>query len=78
MILFLISILQTDAELRTAQGLTAFAWTFMLVSMAAVTVFTIWSFARILSGKDHFDPDGTGPASPPVPGRVDRPDSPDR
>ena len=51
----------------------AFSWVFMLVSMGAVTVLTVWCFARILGGKEHFDPDGTGPESPPVPGRMDRP-----
>lgn len=78
MSLVLMSILQTDAELRTADGLSAFGWTFMLLSMGAVTAFTIWSFARILRGQQHFDPDGTGPAHSPVPGREDRPASPDR
>ena len=40
------------------------AWTFVLGLMS-------WSFARILSGKKHFDPDGIGPAEPPVAGRAD-------
>lgn len=69
--LALIAVLQTQAQLDTAQGLTAFGWTFMLLSMGAVTTFTIWSFARIMRGKAHFDPDGTGPAHSPVPGRED-------
>jgi hypothetical protein len=51
----------------------AFSWVFMLVSMAAVTSLTVWCFSRILRGKEHFDPDGTGPESPPVSGRMDRP-----
>ena len=50
----------------------AFSWVFMLVSMAAVTTLTVWCFSRILRGKRHFDPDGTGPGHPPVRGRVDR------
>ena len=37
--------------------------------MAAVTSLTFWCFWRILSGKEHFDPDGTGPEHSPVPGR---------
>lgn len=51
----------------------AFSWVFMLVSMAAVTALTTWCFARILRGRRHFDPDGTGPDVPPVPGRVEKP-----
>ncbi len=41
----------------------AMSWTFVLGLMG-------WSFARILRSKDHFDPDGTGPEAPPVPGRL--------
>lgn len=52
--------------------MTAFSWIFMLVSMGGVTWLTIWSFLRILRGKAHFDPDGTGPAHAPVQGRADR------
>ena len=40
------------------------AWTFVLGLMS-------WSFSRILRGKEHFDPDGIGPDSPPVAGRAD-------
>jgi len=61
---------QADAAARAAQGLTAFSLTFMLASMGAVTTLTVWCFARILRGKRHFDPDGTGPARPPVQGGV--------
>jgi hypothetical protein len=50
----------------------AFSWIFMLVSLGAVTTLTVWSFSRILRGKRHFDPDGTGPASPPVKGRLEQ------
>jgi hypothetical protein len=63
--------LQTSAELRAAGGLDAFSMLFMLASMGAVTALMVWSFSRILSGKKHFDPDGTGPAHSPVPGEVD-------
>lgn len=59
-------------ETRAARGLDGFALTFMLVSMLAVTSLTVWCFARILRGKEHFDPDGTGPAHAPVQGRVER------
>lgn len=47
------------------------ALAFMLLSMAAVTFLTVWCFMRILGGRKHFDPDGTGPARPPVPGEVE-------
>lgn len=40
------------------------SWTFVLGLMT-------WSFWRILRAKEHFDPDGIGPASPPVAGRAD-------
>lgn len=58
-------------ESRAAGGMDAFSWTFMLVSMACVSALTFWCYSRILSGKEHFDPDGTGPAHSPVPGEVD-------
>ena len=51
----------------------AFSWVFMLVSMGAVTALTAWCFWRILRSHRHFDPDGTGPDVPPVPGRVSEP-----
>lgn len=63
-------LLQSSAEARAAGGLTAFSLTFMLVSMGLVSLLTGWCFARILRGKRHFDPDGTGPAVPPVQGRT--------
>lgn len=47
------------------------AWTFVLGLMS-------WSFAKILRGKDHFDPDGIGPASPPVAGLADPKSGPPR
>lgn len=50
----------------------AFSWIFMLTSMGAVTFLTVWCFARIIRGRAHFDPDGTGPEHPPVPGKVER------
>ena len=47
---------------------------FWLLSWTFVLGLTIWAFARILSkmGRQHHDPDGIGPAVPPVPGKVDR------
>ena len=53
------------------QGIGSGALAFMLVSMGAVTVLAAWCFTRILGGRKHFDPDGTGPARSPVPGQVD-------
>ena len=44
---------------------------FMLLSWAFVLGLVSWSFARILRGQRHFDPDGIGPGSPPVPGAAE-------
>lgn len=44
---------------------------FMLVSWTFVLGLTFWSFARIMKTEKHFDPDGIGPASPPVPGAAE-------
>jgi len=65
-------ILLPQAAASAEEGLTAFSWTFMLVSMGAVTALAAWCFNRILRGRRHFDPDGTGPARSPVPGKIDR------
>ena len=51
--------------------MSAGALIFLLASWIFVLGLTIWSFARILRLQKHFDPDGIGPASPPVPGRAD-------
>ncbi len=67
-----LALLQTSAEARAAGGLGPFAWVFMLVSMGAVTTLTAWCFYRVLSTRDHFDPDGTGPAHAPVPGEIEQ------
>ena len=67
-------LLQSTAESRASGGLTAFSLSFMLISMGLVTLLAGWCFVRILSGKRHFDPDGTGPAHAPVQGEVDRDD----
>jgi hypothetical protein len=52
--------------------MSAGALIFMLVSWTFVLGLTFWSFARILRSQKHFDPDGIGPAQPPVPGRAER------
>ncbi|MQA92451.1 MAG: hypothetical protein GEU90_19860 [Gemmatimonas sp.] len=59
-------------EAAQADGLSGFSWTFMIVSMAAVTLLAVWCYARIFRGKRHFDPDGTGPEHSPVEGKVDQ------
>jgi cytochrome P450 len=50
------------------------ALTFMVVGMGSVATLTAWCFYRILTTKQHFDPDGTGPAHTPVPGRAEQPE----
>lgn len=52
--------------------MTTGALIFMLVSWAFVLGLMSWSFARILRGKRHFDPDGIGPASPPEPAETEK------
>jgi hypothetical protein len=51
--------------------MTTRALIFLLLSWGFVLGLMYWSFARILRGKKHFDPDGIGPASPPEPGKYD-------
>lgn len=64
-------VLVQGVDEMVAVEMTTGALVFMLFCMAAVTGLVAWCFARIMSTKDHFDPDGTGPAHPPVPGRED-------
>lgn len=45
---------------------------FMLGSWAFVLGLTFWSFYRLLTLKKHHDPDGIGPAAPPVKARTER------
>lgn len=63
----LVQVVETTAAMEA--GISSGALLFMLVSMGAVITLTAWCFARILRTKEHFDPDGTGPAHAPVPGR---------
>lgn len=51
--------------------MSAGALIFMLASWTFVIGLTVWSFVRILRSQKHFDPDGIGPAQPPVPGRAE-------
>jgi hypothetical protein len=60
------------------QGIGPYALVFMIVSMGSVTLLAAWCFWRILAGRRHFDPDGTGPAHSPVPGEVERDPPPRR
>lgn len=52
--------------------MTAGAIVFMALSWAFVLGLMIWAFAKILRHQEHHDPDGIGPASPPVSGLKDR------
>lgn len=45
---------------------------FMLVSWTAVLSLTAWAFATLLRDKQHFDPDGIGPAAPDQPAETER------
>lgn len=66
-------LLQANSDLvADVVEMDAFSWIFMLVSMGAVVLLTVWCFSRILGHKEHFDPDGTGPAHSPVPGEVEQ------
>lgn len=47
--------------------MTPAAIVFMAASWIFVLGLTFWSFRRLMADKDHFDPDGIGPGSPPVP-----------
>lgn len=68
-----LALLQAQEDLvAEVVELDTFSWVFMLASMGAATALAIWCFARILREKQHFDPDGTGPAHPPVEGRLER------
>ncbi len=48
------------------------ALVFMLLSWTFVLGLMSWSFGTILKARKHFDPDGIGPAQPPVPGAAER------
>jgi hypothetical protein len=52
--------------------MTTQAIIFMAASWIFVLSLVTWSFKRILSAQQHFDPDGIGPASPPEKGKYDR------
>jgi hypothetical protein len=53
------------------EGISPGALAFMLISMGSVALLTAWCFLRIMKTRRHFDPDGTGPAKPPVPGEAE-------
>ena len=52
--------------------MTAAAWIFMALSWLFVLGLAAWSFGKVLRKRRHHDPDGIGPAAPPVPGARDR------
>lgn len=52
--------------------MTTNAIIFMAMSWIAVIGLVSWSYKRLLSNPRHHDPDGIGPASPPVGGQADR------
>lgn len=64
-------LLQSSGIERAEGGLGPLALAFMLVSIGSVAALTIWCYSRILRGKEHFDPDGTGPAHAPVKGSAE-------
>lgn len=68
----LLMLLQPAEPAAAAQGgIGPYALAFMLVSMGAVTLLTLWCYWRILATRRHFDPDGTGPAHSPVRGEAE-------
>jgi len=71
MMMMIVLFQEAERLAEVQQGLSPFATAFMLASMGAVTLLTTWCFWRILSNKQHFDPDGTGPAHSPVAGEAD-------
>lgn len=44
---------------------------FLLASWTLVLGLTFWSFWKIMKTQKHFDPDGIGPADPPVPAQAE-------
>jgi hypothetical protein len=63
-------LLQADPARIAGEGIGPGALLFMLLSMGSVAALTAWCFYRVIKTRKHFDPDGTGPAKPPVPGRA--------
>lgn len=50
--------------------MTTEAIIFMVVIWTCLLSVLTWSYSRVLRGRRHFDPDGIGPAAPPVPSMV--------
>lgn len=74
MMSLMLAVLLQAAEIEPVRReLGPFALVFMLFSMGAVTLLAGWCFTKILSGRAHFDPDGTGPARSPVRGEAEGP-----
>jgi hypothetical protein len=51
--------------------MTTEAIIFMALSWTFVLGLVSWAFRRLLTNPRHFDPDGIGPGSPPVPGQAE-------
>jgi hypothetical protein len=64
----ILALIQTapEAAARTGEAIGPGALAFMGISMGAVAALTAWCFVRVLRTRRHFDPDGTGPATPPI------------
>ena len=52
--------------------MTTEAVLFMIGSWVFVLTLMAWAYRRILGHKKHHDPDGIGPAQPPVPPLTER------
>lgn len=50
---------------------------FLILSWTFVLGLTGWAYSRIMRTQKHFDPDGIGPGSPPVPPAAPQPPPPD-
>jgi hypothetical protein len=58
--------------------MTTTAIILMAVIWTALLSLITWSSSNILRGRRHFDPDGIGPAAPPVPGMAEKEQRPRR
>ena len=58
-----------ELTLMTGNGLTPFAWAFMLLSMGAVSWLAFWCFYRILTSGSSYGTEDSGPGrGGPTPG----------
>ena len=61
--------------LPDARRMTGAAIAFMALSWGVSLGLLVWSYRRILTRKKHHDPDGIGPAQPPVPALTETSDA---